>query len=172
MTSVMIGMTVLFENSCEASFQFDMERQVERLVAFVCDYVKCPYEVEASVTMVNQEQIQEMNQEFRKIDRVTDVLSFPMMNYDTPCDFDGDSFIQSMSVSIETEELVLGDVVLCADVIRNQAKEYGHSELREFSFLVVHSLLHLFGYDHMEEGERVQMEKEQNVIMEKLNILR
>ncbi|MCI5732265.1 MAG: rRNA maturation RNase YbeY, partial [Eubacterium sp.] len=69
-------------------------------------------------------------------------------------------------------ELVLGDIVLCSDVVREQAEEYGHSELREFSFLVVHSLLHLFGYDHVEEEERIEMEEKQRDIMNQLQILR
>ena len=94
------------------------------------------------------------------------------MEYDRPADFEGEAFLSSMAVSPDTEELVLGDIVLCAEVIHEQAQEYGHSELREFSFLTVHSMLHLFGYDHMDEGERDEMEKEQRAIMEQLKIYR
>ena len=67
---------------------------------------------------------------------------------------------------------MLGDIVLCSEVVCEQAEEYGHSLLREFSFLVVHSLLHLFGYDHMEEEEREQMEARQREILNGLSILR
>ena len=69
-------------------------------------------------------------------------------------------------------EDVLGDVIISIDKVKEQAEEYGHSLLREFSFLVVHSLLHLFGYDHMEEDEREEMEEKQREIMKKLQILR
>ena len=72
----------------------------------------------------------------------------------------------------DTGELVLGDIVLCSDIIREQAAEYGHSELREFSFLVVHSMLHLFGYDHIQENDRLRMEKEQRAIMDTLGVHR
>ena len=80
------------------------------------------------------------------------------------------SIENSLTTSFESQELLLGDIVLCTDIIKSQAKEYGHSEKREFSFLVVHSLLHLLGYDHMEEEERVQMEEHQREIMSGLKI--
>lgn len=165
-------MTILFENESGFEFDFPMEEQLEQLITFVSDYVKCPYESEVSVTMVTKEEIHQINQETRQVDRPTDVLSFPMMEYDKPGDFDGDSFLTSISVNPETEELILGDIVLCADVICEQAEEYGHSRLREFSFLVVHSMLHLFGYDHMEEDERLEMEARQKEIMDALKIYR
>ena len=95
-----------------------------------------------------------------------------MMEYDTPGGFEGQAFENSMTISPESEELVLGDIVLCSDVIAEQAEEYGHSELREYSFLIVHSMLHLFGYDHMEEEERKQMEAKQREIMEQMGIPR
>ena len=81
-----------------------------------------------------------------------------------------ETFENSLTTSFESQELLLGDIVLCTDIIKSQAKEYGHSEKREFSFLVVHSLLHLLGYDHMEEEERVQMEEHQREIMSGLKI--
>ena len=67
---------------------------------------------------------------------------------------------------------ILGDIIISIEKVKEQAEEYGHSLLREFSFLVVHSLLHLFGYDHMEEDEREEMEEKQREIMKKLQILR
>lgn len=165
-------MTIYFENETEAEFDFAPEEQVEKIVTCVADYVACPYELEVSITVVDKEEIHAINKEFRQIDRPTDVLSFPMMEYETPADFESEVFIESLVVSPETEEVVLGDIVLCADIIREQAKEYGHSELREFAFLVVHSMLHLFGYDHMEEEERVVMEEKQREVMEILQIKR
>lgn len=165
-------MTIYVENEGDYEYSFSVEEQLDKLAAFVTDYAGCPYEPEISVTLVTKEEIHRLNKEFRQVDRPTDVLSFPMMDYDSPADFSCRAFEESLTLSPETGELVLGDIVLCSDVVREQAEEYGHSELREFSFLVVHSLLHLFGYDHIEEEERIEMEEKQRDIMNQLQILR
>ena len=165
-------MTIYVENEGDYEYSFSVEEQLDKLAAFVTDYVGCPYEPVISVTLVTKEEIHRLNREFRQVDRPTDVLSFPMMDYDSSADFSGRSFEESLTISPETGEIVLGDIVICSDVVREQAEEYGHSELREFSFLVVHSLLHLFGYDHMEEEERIEMEEKQREIMNQLQILR
>lgn len=165
-------MTIYVENQGDISFSFSMEEQLDRLTAFVTDYVGCPYEPELSVTLVTKDEIHRLNREFRQVDRPTDVLSFPMTEYDQPAVFSGQTFEKSLTLSPETEEMVLGDIVLCSEVVCEQAEEYGHSALREFSFLVVHSLLHLFGYDHVEEEERIEMEQLQKEIMNELQIMR
>lgn len=165
-------MTIYFEDEAMLTFDFDMERQLEQVISFVRDHVKCPYDLEVSVTMVDKVSIQEVNTEFRDTSRPTDVLSFPMAEYDKPADFGGAAFQESMAVVPDTGELVLGDIMLCSEVIKEQAKEYGHSEIREFSFLVVHSMLHLFGYDHILEHDRMEMEEEQRNIMNALGISR
>lgn len=165
-------MTVLYEKECKANFDFEEKELLETIIAYVLEQEQCPYEAEVSVTLVSREEIHRINKEFRQVDRPTDVLSFPMMEYDAPADFDGELFCRTRTLSPESGELVLGDIVLCSDVIKEQAKEYGHSELREFSFLTVHSMLHLLGYDHMEEEERAFMEERQRVLMRGLNISR
>lgn len=165
-------MTVYFENESGYDFDFPVREQLDKLIAFVAEYIGCPYELEISVSVVTKTVIHEMNRQFREVDRPTDVLSFPMMEYDHPADFEGETFLDSMAVSPETDELMLGDIVLCAEVIHKQAEEYGHSELREFSFLTVHSMLHLFGYDHLDEKERTEMEEQQRMIMDQLKIFR
>lgn len=165
-------MTIYVEDEGGYTFSFSVEEQLDKLASFVTAYVVCPYEPEISVTLVNKEEIHRLNKEFRQVNRPTDVLSFPMMEYDAPADFSGCAFEESLTLSPETGELILGDIVLCSEVICEQAREYGHSELREFSFLVVHSLLHLFGYDHIEEEERLKMEQMQKKIMDELHIMR
>lgn len=165
-------MTVYFEDEATLPFGFHLEEQAARIISAVRDYVHCPYDVEVSVTMVDKASIQGMNLEFRQMDKPTDVLSFPMAEYDKPGDFSGKAFQESKVLAPDTGELVLGDIVLCSDIIREQAAEYGHSELREFSFLVVHSMLHLFGYDHIQENDRLRMEKEQRAIMDTLGVHR
>lgn len=165
-------MTILYEKECKADFDFQENELLEKIIPYVLDQERCPYEAEVSVTLVSKEEIHQINKEFRQVDRPTDVLSFPMMEYDAPGDFDGNLFCQTRTVSPESGELLLGDIVLCADVIKEQAEEYGHSELREFSFLTVHSVLHLLGYDHMREDERIRMEERQRILMDGLNINR
>ena len=165
-------MTVLYEKECESEFDFQEEELLEKIIPYVLKEEKCPFEAEVSVTLVDKEEIHRLNREFRQVDKPTDVLSFPMMEYDAPADFEGALFCETQTFSPDSEELVLGDIVLCADVIKEQAREYGHSERREFAFLTVHSMLHLLGYDHMEEEERVQMEERQRIIMNGLNINR
>ena len=115
--------------------------------------------------------IRELNAAHRGLDQSTDVLSFPMGEYDTPADF---SCIDESPdyFNVETGELMLGDIVLSYDRIRSQAEEYGHSERREYAFLIVHSMLHLIGYDHIEEADRELMEERQRVIMDALGISR
>lgn len=165
-------MTIYFEDDGRYDFPFPVEEQLEKLVAFVTNKLKCPYEVEISVTLVDKEEIHRLNKEFREVDRPTDVLSFPMMEYGAPGDFESEEFLQTLTVSPETEELMLGDIVICSQVVCEQAKEYDHSLLREFSFLVVHSLLHLYGYDHIRKEERIVMENIQKEIMQELKINR
>ena len=150
-------MTVYFEDEAGISFGFDPEEKVEEMIAFVRDYVECPYDIEVSVTLVDTDTIRQVNSQFRQIEKVTDVLSFPMMEYDSPRDFGGQAFQNSLSLSPDTQEMILGDIILCSEVVKTQAEEYGHSELREFCFLVVHSMLHLFGYDHIQEEDRREM---------------
>jgi len=165
-------MTINIDKEVEVQFAFKEEEYVEKVILAVMDYVDCPYEAEVNVLFTDNAGIHEMNLEYREIDRPTDVLSFPMVEYDEPGTFDSLEEEQPDCFHPETGELLLGDIVLSCDKIREQAKEYGHSELRELCFLVAHSMLHLFGYDHMEDAEREQMEQMQREILSGLNILR
>ena len=116
-------------------------------------------------------QIREMNTQFRGIERATDVLSFPMVEYPMSGEF---GFLEENEgyFNPESGELSLGDIVISKEKVISQAEEYGHSVLREYAFLIVHSVLHLAGYDHMEEDERREMETKQDEIMKRLDILR
>lgn len=165
-------MTIIIEKEVTINFEFPEEEFIEKVILAAIDYIDCPYEAEVNVLFTDNEGIHEMNREYRDIDRPTDVLSFPMVEYDEPGNFDTLEENQADCFHPETGELLLGDIVLSYDKIKEQAKEYGHSELRELCFLVAHSMLHLFGYDHMEEEERKQMEQMQSEILSGLNILR
>jgi metalloprotein, YbeY/UPF0054 family len=166
-------MSLIFENNGNVNFEFDCQKVISDVVNASLDYVHCPYEATVEVTLVDNEKIHSMNREFRQIDKPTDVLSFPMLEYETPGEF---SFLE-LEENIgwfycDTGELMLGDILISAEQVRIQAEEYGHSEKRELAFLTAHSMLHLFGYDHMEEKERFHMEKMQDEILNGLKIYR
>ena len=137
----------------------------------VLDYENCPYESQVELLLTNNDEIQRINNEFRGIDRPTDVLSFPMIEYESPADFSSLEEDDS-NFDPETGELILGNIVISKEKVIAQAEEYGHSPRREYAFLIAHSVLHLCGYDHMEEEERLVMEQKQREILEKLEILR
>ena len=164
-------MTVNFSMETECEFDFDAEKLGEEIVCAVLDRFGFPYEACVDITITDDEGIREINLENRQIDAPTDVLSFPMIEYDAPADFDG---IEKQVAVFDPDsgEAMLGDIVLNIDRIRSQAAEYGHSIKREYSFLITHSMLHLLGFDHMEEDEREQMEGEQRKILDKLGIKR
>ncbi len=165
--------------TCEISYEADTplsipyEEIIRRVVEGALDQEGCPYEAEVSVTLTSGDEVRKLNREFRGVDRTTDVLSFPMVEYARPADFD---FLEEDDTSDcfnpETGELLLGDIVLSVEKIREQAEEYGHSLKRELAFLTAHSMLHLMGYDHMEEEERHLMEERQRLLMEALGIPR
>ena len=115
---------------------------------------------EVSVTLTNNEYIHTLNKEYRGIDRPTDVLSFALNESEEPDMVDGPAVN------------VLGDLIISVERAEEQAADYGHSLRREVAFLTVHGMLHLLGYDHMEDEEREEMEAEQRFVMEKLGIPR
>ena len=115
---------------------------------------------EVSVTLTDDAHIHVINREYRNVDRPTDVISFALMESEEPEIIGGG------------EHEVLGDLIISLERMRAQAAEYGHTELRELSFLTVHGMLHLLGYDHMEAEERIEMEEEQRAVMEELGITR
>ncbi len=164
-------MTVLFEEEGSVTLPLACEELAIKVVEASLDYVGCPYEAEVNLLLTMNEEIQEMNRSFRQIDKATDVLSFPMVEYEEAGDFDflenADSYFHP-----ESGELMLGDIVISKEKVISQAEEYGHSIEREYAFLIAHSMLHLFGYDHMEEDERTEMEQKQREILEQLQILR
>lgn len=164
-------MTYGYEDEAGVKFDFDHMDVYKRTVDAVLDLEGCPYEAEVSLLITDDESVREINKEQRGIDSPTDVLSFPMVQYDSPGDF---SHLEEMDdcFNIETGELMLGDIVLSYERVKSQASEYGHSQLREFAFLIVHSMLHLIGYDHIEDKDRILMEDRQRKVMDFLGILR
>lgn len=171
-------MTVFIENEVN-DFEFDYEKIIKQCVKGVLEYVAFPYNAQVNVLITDENTIKSINQEQRNIDKVTDVLSFPMIDFDFPLNFDVLED-EAIAYDIDREEFVLGDIVLCEERIYSQAKDYGHNTIREMAFLVVHSMLHLLGYDHNHDNKvqneltkmTLEMEKLQEEILGKLGILR
>lgn len=160
----------LEEEGC-GRLAIDWRTIAREVVDEALDYEGCPYETELELLLTDNEGIRTLNREYRAIDKATDVLSFPMADFIVPSDFD---FLESEEryFNPETGELVLGNIVISKEKVLSQAEEYGHSEKREYAFLIVHSVLHLLGYDHLTERERRPMEARQEAILERLHILR
>ncbi len=154
-------MTLVTDIREDFELSAEMEETLKKAAHAVFEEEKLDDNWEISLSFVTPEEILSINKRFRKTDAVTDVLSFPAA-YDYSAEGEKN----------EKGEIILGDVIICVKRAKEQSLEFGHSFKRELVFLYVHSLLHLLGYDHMEDGEREIMESKQKVIMDKLNILR
>ncbi len=164
-------MTVHLEYEGDWYLGEDFGALANQVAEQVLQMEKCPYPAQINLVLTSNEEIQRINLEFRDINAPTDVLSFPMIPFSVPSDYSvikGDpSFLD-----LDTEELLLGDIMISVPKVQQQAAEYGHSIRREFSFLVAHSVLHLLGYDHMIEEEANVMEEKQEAALAALSITR
>ena len=144
-----------------------LKRQIRKciLAALEEEGVDTPCEINVLVT--DDASIRAINKAYRNIDKATDVLSFPMCDFETPGDFSHLEETPEEYFDPDTGELLMGDIVISVDKVKEQAEKYGHSQTRELAFLVAHSMLHLSGYDHMEDDERIQMEDMQREILER-----
>lgn len=165
-------MTSYVENETEVVFGFDVQKIADNVIEKALETEGCPYEVQINVLLTDNAGIRTYNAQFRGIDKETDVLSFPNVEYETAGDFSGVEEQAADCFDPESGELILGDIIISVDRVKEQAESYGHSEKREFAFLVAHSMLHLCGYDHMEEAEAKEMEKKQEAILTSLKITR
>lgn len=164
-------MTIEFEKEYDKDLGINYEEIADKVINAALDYEECPYEAEVSLTLVDNNKIHDINKEFRDIDRPTDVLSFPMVEYDDAGEF---AFLEDEDdcFNPETGELMLGDIIISLDKVEEQAIAYGHSFTREYAFLIAHSMLHLMGYDHMTDDDASIMEAKQRAILDNLNITR
>lgn len=164
-------MTIEFEKEYDKDLGINYEEIADKVINAALDYEECPYEAEVSLTLVDDNRIHDINKEFRDIDRPTDVLSFPMVEYDDAGEF---AFLEDEDdcFNPETGELMLGDIIISLDKVEEQALAYGHSFTREYAFLIAHSMLHLMGYDHMTDDDASIMEAKQRAILDNLNITR
>ena len=165
-------MTFYVENETDCEFPFSVEEIAKLVGEAVLDEEGCPYEVQVNVVVTDREGIRELNREFRGIDRETDVLSFPNLEFTKEGVFEIDVSREADYFDPDTGELILGDIMISADKVLEQAQSFGHSMKREFAFLMAHSMLHLCGYDHMEEADAERMECRQENILSGLGITR
>lgn len=151
----------------------ELVENLKRTIEFVLKEEEVNVPCEVSLVLVDNEEIREINNETRRIDKETDVLSFPMLDFIKGHVFKDDyKNYEFDETYMDGEELVLGDIVLSLEKALEQSKEFNHSFYREASYLVIHSVLHLLGYDHMEEDEKKLMRGREEYILNKLNILR
>lgn len=165
-------MTFYIENETNVEFDFPLQEIADKVILRVLDTEGCPYETQVNILLTDNEGIKEYNLNYRGIDRETDVLSFPNIDYDSPSNFSNLEEFQADYFDPDSGELILGDIILSVDRIKEQAIEYGHSQKREYAFLIAHSMLHLCGYDHMEEAEAKRMEDKQKAVLDFLGITR
>lgn len=165
-------MTINIEYETEISLNLPYEEIIKSVINEAIDYEKCPYECEVNVILTDNSEIHEINKTYRNIDSPTDVLSFPMVDYETPSDFENIEERTEDYFNPETGELMLGDIVISVEKVIAQAEQYGHTSKRELAFLTAHSMMHLFGYDHMVPEEASVMEAKQNEVLNHLNIVR
>ena len=164
-------MTINIEYETDQELGIDYAALASQVADKVLEMEKCPYDGQVNLVLTDNEEIKRVNTEFRNIQAPTDVLSFPMIPFETPADYSVVEEDESY-FDLDSDELLLGDIMISVPKVFAQAEEYGHSLLREYAFLIAHSMLHLFGYDHMEEVERKEMEMHQKKIMELVNITR
>ena len=154
----------------EEKFDFDPEAIALKVCEEVLMREQFPEDAEISLVITDAEEVHRLNLEFRGIDRTTDVLSFPGLDYEEPSAFE--ESIDESCINPDNDCVMLGDIVINAQKVKEQAAEYGHSELREFAFLIAHSMLHLCGYDPMTPEEAEVMEERQEQALESLGITR
>ena len=148
---------IYFENLSPEKISYKLKMLVRKSILATLEYEDVEADCEVSVTFIDNEGIRALNKEYRNIDRATDVLSFPLINYDEGEELEG--------------EVMLGDIVLSIERAREQAEEFGHSFERECAFLCAHSTLHLLGYDHeISEADDADMRRRQSEIMKKMGL--
>lgn len=151
--------------------KFKVDKKIRDLVRLAVKtsllYMDFPTKSEISVMFVDNDEIRVLNREHRDIDSATDVLSFPLFEYDE----DGEIIEEELDFS-PNGEMILGDIVISLERAAEQAEEYGHSFEREIGFLTVHSMLHLFGFDHMTPEDEAEMFEYQAEILEEMGLKR
>lgn len=169
-----IKVTLNIEEEIPAEFEFNAREVAQAVCIKILEAENCPVDTEISLMYVDTTAIQEINADSRGVDAPTDVLSFPNLEFPAASLWEA-ALTDTCSADImdpDSGNLLLGDIVLNLDFVRLQAREYGHSERREFAFLIAHSMLHLCGYDHETQEEAGIMFARQETALQELGITR
>ena len=151
-------MTSYVEIDTDITFAFDVKEILDAVLEQTLTQEKCPYEAQVNLLITDDEGIREFNRQFRQVDSPTDVLSFPQY--------------ENLEEIMSEPYLCLGDVIICPERAAEQAEEYGHSYEREMVYLMVHSIFHLLGYDHMNDDEKKVMREKEEAVMNEMGIVR
>lgn len=165
-------MTIHLEYEASKQLDFDYNELINKVVLECLNYEGCPFETEISILLTDDSEIRAINKQFRNIDKPTDVLSFPALEYMKAGDFSNIEEAVGEFFNPDSGELILGDIVISVDRAISQAEEYSHSIIREIAFLTAHSMFHLMGYDHINEDERQELEYRQKAVLDRINITR
>lgn len=165
-------MSSYVENEVEAEFGFDIKEIMDAVMEEVLEEEGCPYEAQVNLLITDDQGIWEFNRRLREVDAPTDVLSFPMIAFEREGDFSVAETDEAGYFDPDSGELLLGDIIISAQRVRQQADQYGHSTKRELAFLIAHSMFHLCGYDHMTEKEAQVMEQKQDKVLREIGITR
>lgn len=146
----------------------ELEKMIKTAIESTLELENIKVETEVSMILIDNAEIHELNKQFRSVDRPTDVLSFPQL--------EGEDFNMAINddtaLDIDEEAVMLGDIALSLERADEQASEYGHSFEREVAYLTVHSMLHLLGYDHMEDEEKKIMREKEEKVMDIIGLSR
>ena len=167
-------MIYIENNQSKIEVKDELNDLLEKVINFTIKEEKLDVDVEVSLLYVDNDEIKNINSEFRKIDRATDVLSFPMLSYPEG-EVYKDVYYKDRELlerNLDNGILVLGDIVLSLERAEEQRLEFGHSFLREAAYLTVHSVLHLLGYDHMNDSDKEKMRRREEEILNKFQITR
>lgn len=168
----MIDVVINLDNETEFKPDFDIVKTADKVVGTVLLKEGFPCDAEVDLLITDADTVKDINREYRDIDKTTDVLSFPNTEWDAPADYECEGFMDESLIDPENGHYMLGQIVLNDERIVSQAEEYGHSIMREYAFLIAHSMLHLLGYDHMEADEAKIMEDKQKEYLDLVGISR
>lgn len=167
-----MSMKINIENN-QSLFSIDQEDFIDDVVTYVLKAENVCVDCELNVFLVDNNEIRKINNDHRGIDRETDCLSFPMLSYNNGNVFkDEYSNYTFKDYELDDGRLILGDIIISLEKAHSQSQEFNHSFEREVKYLLIHSLLHLLGYDHIEESDKKIMRQREKAIVKDLKIFR
>ncbi|CAM2846627.1 rRNA maturation RNase YbeY [Hathewaya histolytica] len=153
--------------------QEDIVELIEKMIHYTLQEEKVTLDYEISLILVDNKEIRDINRETRGKDSITDVLSFPMLEYPNHKVFkDVYKDYGFNDMDLDEGKLVLGDIALSLERAKEQSEEFNHSFKREVCYLIIHSILHLLGYDHIEDNDKEVMRKREEEILNSFNVIR